>query len=72
MLCERILQELIEAEATEATEAIGAARGQRSGHRATWGNGHRERLLTSRAGDLDLKIPEMRTGSFFLTARAAS
>ncbi|MEU4173396.1 transposase, partial [Streptomyces sp. NPDC026665] len=69
MLCERILQELIEA---EATEAIGAARGQCSGHCATWGNGHCERLLTSRAGDLDLKIPEMRTGSFFLTARAAS
>ncbi|MFG2376429.1 IS256 family transposase [Streptomyces sp. NPDC048504] len=62
MLCERILQELIEA---EATEAIGAAPGEHSDQRATWRNGHRERLLTTQAGDLDLKIPKVRTGSFF-------
>jgi putative transposase len=62
VLCERILQELIEA---EATEAIGAAPGEHSDQRATWRNGHRERLLTTQAGDLDLKIPKVRTGSFF-------
>ncbi|WSX09316.1 IS256 family transposase [Streptomyces sp. NBC_00988] len=62
MLCERILQELIEA---EATEVIGAAPGEHSDQRATWRNGHRERLLTTQAGDLDLKIPKVRTGSFF-------
>jgi putative transposase len=61
-LCERILQELIEAEATEAT---GAAPREHSGERTTWRNGHRERLLTTQAGDLDLKIPKVRTGSFF-------
>ncbi|MFB8775791.1 IS256 family transposase [Streptomyces broussonetiae] len=61
-LCERILQELIEA---EATEAIGAAPREHSGERTTWRNGHRERLLTTQAGDLDLKIPKVRTGSFF-------
>ncbi|MEU6357866.1 IS256 family transposase [Streptomyces sp. NPDC047072] len=62
VLCERILQELIEA---EATEAIGAAPGEHSDQRTTWRNGHRERLLTTQAGDLDLKIPKVRTGSFF-------
>ena len=58
MLCERILQELIEAE---------AAPGEHSDQRATWRNGHRERLLTTQASDLDLdlKIPKVRTGSFF-------
>jgi len=62
MLCERILQELIEA---EATETIGAAPGEHSSERTTWRNGHRDRLLTTQAGDLDLKIPKVRTGSFF-------
>ncbi|MGW6317655.1 IS256 family transposase [Streptomyces sp. NPDC055099] len=61
-LCERILQELIEA---EATEAIGAAPREHTSERTTWRNGHRDRLLTSQAGDLDLKIPKVRTGSFF-------
>ncbi|MGW5731839.1 MULTISPECIES: IS256 family transposase [Streptomyces] len=62
VLCERILQELIEA---EATEAIGAAPREHTSERTTWRNGHRDRLLTSQAGDLDLKIPKVRTGSFF-------
>ncbi|WP_019064871.1 IS256 family transposase [Streptomyces prunicolor] len=62
MLCERILHELIEA---EATDIIGAAPGEHSDQCTTWRNGHRERLLTTQAGDLDLKIPKVRTGSFF-------
>jgi hypothetical protein len=62
VLCERILQELIEA---DATEVIGAAPGEHSDQRKTWRNGHRDRLLTTQAGDLDLRIPKVRTGSFF-------
>lgn len=62
MVCERILQELIEA---EATDGIGAAPHEHSDKRTTWRNGHRERLLTTQAGDLDLKISKVRTGSFF-------
>ncbi|MFE2584850.1 IS256 family transposase [Streptomyces sp. NPDC059378] len=62
VVCERILQELIEA---EATEMIGAGPGEHSDRRTTWRNGHRERLLTTHAGDLELKIPKTRTGSFF-------
>ena len=54
-------QELIEA---EATEAIGAAPGEHSDQRTTWRNGHRDRLLTTQAGDLDLKIPKVRTPLF--------
>ncbi|MFJ3899535.1 MULTISPECIES: IS256 family transposase [unclassified Streptomyces] len=62
VVCERILQEFIEA---EATDVIGASPGEHSDQRTTWRNGHRERLLTTQAGDLDLKIPKVRTGSFF-------
>ncbi|WP_189136084.1 IS256 family transposase [Wenjunlia tyrosinilytica] len=62
VVCERILQELIEA---EATDVIGAAPREHAETRTTWRNGHRERLLTTQAGDLDLKIPKVRSGSFF-------
>ncbi|MDH6581522.1 putative transposase [Streptomyces sp. SAI-133] len=62
VVCERILQELIEA---EATDMIGAAPGEHAETRTTWRNGHRHRVLTTQAGDLDLKIPKVRTGSFF-------
>ena len=56
-----VLQELIEA---EAAEAIGAARYERSAGRTTERNGHRSRLLATQAGDLELKIPKLRKGSF--------
>ncbi|MEU7061732.1 IS256 family transposase [Streptomyces sp. NPDC046197] len=62
VVCERILQELIEA---EATDVIGAAPREHSQTRTTWRHGHRDRLLTTQAGDLDLKIPKVRSGSFF-------
>jgi putative transposase len=61
-LAQRILQELIEA---EATAHIGAAPGEHSETRTTMRNGHREKVLTTQAGDLDLAIPKVRTGSFF-------
>ena len=56
-----VLQELIEA---EATEVIGAGRYERSDNRAIERNGHRPRLLATQAGDLELKIPKLRKGSF--------
>src|SRR5690242_8149122 len=59
---QRILQELIEA---EATAVIGAAPYQHTPQRTTHRNGHRDRLLTSTAGDLELQIPKLRSGSFF-------
>ena len=56
-----VFQELIEA---AAAEAIGAARYERTPGRVTERNGHRSRLLSTRAGDVELKIPKLRRGSF--------
>ncbi len=59
---ELVLQALIE---TEATEVIGAGLYERSDARTNQRNGSRDRLLTTKAGDVDLKIPKLRRGSFF-------
>jgi putative transposase len=56
------LQELIE---LEATETIGADPWERSPGRVTHRNGHRRRVLSTKAGDLELGIPKLRKGSFF-------
>jgi len=57
-----VLQELIEA---EASEVIGAARYERTDERTTHRNGSRTRLLSTKAGDVKLHIPKLREGSFF-------
>jgi putative transposase len=57
-----VLQALIEA---EATEAIGAGPHERSASRTNQRNGHRLRVLSTQAGDVELKIPKLRHGSFF-------
>jgi putative transposase len=57
-----VLQALIEA---EATQQIGAGRYDRSAARTTHRNGSRARLLSTKAGDVELKIPKLREGSFF-------
>lgn len=57
-----VMQELIEA---EASEQIGAARYERSDARVTDRNGYRPRLVSTQAGDVELKIPKLRQGSFF-------
>ncbi|MDA8203668.1 MAG: IS256 family transposase [Chloroflexi bacterium] len=59
-----VLQELIE---LEAARAIGAGRYERTDERTTHRNGSRSRLLSTKAGDLDLRIPKFRTGSFLPT-----
>jgi len=56
------LQQLIE---LEATEKIGAGRYERTDERVTERNGSRPKVLTTKAGDLQLKIPKLRKGSFF-------
>ena len=56
------LQELIE---LEATAAIGAGRYERSDGRITERNGHRPRVVSTKAGDLQIGIPKLRQGSFF-------
>ena len=49
----------------EATEVIQAERHERILSRTTQRNGTRPRLLTTKAGDVELKIPKLRKGSFF-------
>ena len=61
-LAQWALQQLIEA---EATEKIGADPWERNGERTTHRNGHRPRVLSTKAGDLQLGIPKLRKGSFF-------
>jgi transposase-like protein len=57
-----VLQALIDA---EATQHIGADRYQRTDTRTVHRNGARARLLSTKAGDVELRIPKLREGSFF-------
>jgi transposase-like protein len=57
-----IYQALIEA---ELSAVIGAQPHERTPDRVASRNGHRPKTLTTTAGDLELRIPKLRTGSFF-------
>ncbi len=59
---ERLYQELIDA---ETAAFIGAAPYERTSERTTTRNGSRPRVLSTTAGDLELRIPKLRQGSFF-------
>ena len=61
-LAEWALQQLIEA---EATEKIGAGPYERSDQRSKERHGHRPRIVSTKAGDLEVAIPKLRKGSFF-------
>jgi transposase-like protein len=61
-LAETVLQILMEA---DVEGMIGAGRYERSGERSTWRNGYRHRTLDTRLGQLNLRIPKLRTGSYF-------
>src|SRR3954449_9471665 len=56
---ETLYQALIEA---ELTAVIGAALHERTEARTAQRNGHRSRTLTTTAGDLELRIPKLRSG----------
>ena len=56
------LQALIEA---EATEKLGAGRYERTEQRTTHRNGHRTKTVATTSGDVEVKIPKLRSGSFF-------
>ena len=58
-----VLQALID---LEATQVIGAARYERTDTRSTHRDGNRSRLLSTKAGDVELELPELRKGSLFL------
>src|SRR3982750_1825160 len=57
-----IYQALIEA---ELTAVIGAGPHERTETRTAQRNGSRPRTLSTTAGDLELRIPKLRAGSFF-------
>ena len=57
-----ILQALVDA---EATAFIGAGLHERSEDRTTQRNGTRDKVVTTAAGDLTIKIPKIRSGSFY-------
>jgi len=57
-----MFQALIDA---EAAERIGAGRYERTDTRVNERNGTRAKLITTQAGDVGLRIPKLRKGSFF-------
>src|SRR6476646_5735940 len=59
---ETMYQALIE---TELTATIGAQPWERSRARTNQRNGSRPRTLSTTAGDLQLRMPKLRTGSFY-------
>lgn len=61
-VAEAVLQLLMEA---DVEGQIGAGRYERTGERATWRNGYRDRMLDTRLGQLQLRIPKLRQGSYF-------
>ena len=62
MAAQSMYQALIDA---EAEGVIGAGFWERSEGRTAIRNGSRARLLSTTAGDLELRIPKLRSGSFF-------
>src|SRR3982751_4035742 len=57
-----IYQALIDA---ELTSVIGAGPWEHSAERSGLRNGYRSRVFSTAAGDLELSIPRLRSGSFF-------
>jgi transposase-like protein len=62
LAAQNMYQALIDA---EAEGVIGAGFWERTENRTAVRNGSRPRTLTTTAGDLELRIPKLRTGSFF-------
>ncbi len=56
-----LVQEALEA---EMTEAIGAAKGERTESRLSYRSGHYSRFLMTRVGTLELRVPQDRAGRF--------
>jgi putative transposase len=61
-VAEAVLQLLMEA---DVEGLIGVGRHERSPERLNWRNGYRERTLDTRLGQLQLRIPKLRQGSYF-------
>jgi transposase-like protein len=69
---EAVVQMLMEA---DVEGKVGAGRHERSGERVTYRKGYHDRSLDTRLGELHLRIPKLRQGSYFppfLEARKTS
>lgn len=60
-----LIRRVVEHMLQEATAYIGAEWNEHTASRTALRIGHRDKTLTTLAGDLDLEIPKVRTGSFF-------
>jgi hypothetical protein len=49
----------------EVSEQVGAGRYERTPERKTYRNGYRERVWETRVGQIPLRIPKLRQGSYF-------
>jgi putative transposase len=61
-VAEAVLQILME---SDAEGLIGASRHERSPERLNYRNGYRDRTLGTRLGQLQLRVPKLRQGSYF-------
>jgi putative transposase len=61
-VAEAVLQILME---SDAEGLIGASRHERSPERLNYRNGYRDRTLDTRLGQLQLRVPKLRQGSYF-------
>jgi putative transposase len=59
---QRLTQAVVE---LEAAQQIGAGRYERTPERKTYRNGHRDRVWETRVGEIPLRIPKVRDGSYF-------
>src|SRR3989304_7544173 len=59
---QRLTQTVME---LEASEQVGANRYERTPERRTYRNGHRERMWETRVGEIPLRIPKVRDGTYF-------
>ena len=65
VLCERVAWMVAELMEAEVTAMVGAELGQRTPERVAQRNGYRTRAWDTRVGALELRIPRLRTGSYF-------
>src|ERR671912_2531498 len=61
-VAEAVLQILMEA---DVEGWVGAGRHERSPERLNYRNGYRDRVLDTRLGSLQLRVPKLRQGSYF-------
>ena len=65
MLLQTLLRALTTVMEGEVSVLCGAGHGERSEERSNVRNGYRDRVLETRMGTVDLKIPKLREGSYF-------